>query len=297
MICLDCGRQRVCEQCWSRLHHCKWHTPGIVRSNVPAPRASAWLIDPWGRLHAVEDGTYVGRQECPSCIIVNDRRISDIHARFEKSRQTWILRDRCSTNGTSVNGLCVSEVSRLRKHDIVRFSPLAFLFWDHPKPPHVTNVTPTIRTAPSTPTYELTCGRFVVVLRPSRNSSEEYGGLTDLSTARSVCLSQLQYTFLAALCRRSVESKSPSLSFVSATELSETLPFQAKYPSPENVRQLAFRVRRLLSDRKIAVDSNGTPIMFEASNRLGYRIIGAVRRYDENESIHSGGPDGGHEDS
>ncbi len=86
--------------------------------------AQLHLLDPPGRsgeVYAITEEVTVGR--APGCGVVldDDTFVSQVHARlFQRGRETYV-EDLGSTNGTLVNGVRISEVTRLHRGDQVQF--------------------------------------------------------------------------------------------------------------------------------------------------------------------------------
>lgn len=86
--------------------------------------AQLYLLDPPGRngeVYAITEEVTVGR--APGCGVVldDDTFVSQVHARlFQRGRETYV-EDLGSTNGTLVNGVRISEVTRLHRGDQVQF--------------------------------------------------------------------------------------------------------------------------------------------------------------------------------
>lgn len=97
---------------------------GAKREKKARGGAQLQLLDPParnGEVYAITEEVTVGR--APGCGVVldDDTFVSQVHARlFQRGRETYV-EDLGSTNGTLVNGMRISEVTRLHRGDQVQF--------------------------------------------------------------------------------------------------------------------------------------------------------------------------------
>jgi pSer/pThr/pTyr-binding forkhead associated (FHA) protein len=95
---------------------------GRAKSDKGAPQL--YLLDPparAGEVYPLAEEITVGR--APGCGVVldDDTFVSQVHARlFRRGRETYV-EDLGSTNGTRVNGVAITEVTRLQRGDQVQF--------------------------------------------------------------------------------------------------------------------------------------------------------------------------------
>jgi hypothetical protein len=86
--------------------------------------AQLQLLDPPGRngeVYPITEEVTVGRAPGCGVILDDDTFVSQVHARlFQRGRETYV-EDLGSTNGTLVNGVRISEVTRLHRGDQVQF--------------------------------------------------------------------------------------------------------------------------------------------------------------------------------
>lgn len=75
---------------------------------APTRPANPNLVLPAGTYAILRSPTLLGRLP-DNDIVINDRRVSRHHAEVAQTGKGWIIRDRGSTNGTSVNGRLVKE--------------------------------------------------------------------------------------------------------------------------------------------------------------------------------------------
>lgn len=87
--------------------------------------ASAWLIDRWGRPHAIADQTLVGRR---ATLDIHCASISRKHALLETYDGGWRVVDLNSHNGTFINDVLVESASVIDSGDRVRFGTIRFFF-------------------------------------------------------------------------------------------------------------------------------------------------------------------------
>ena len=86
--------------------------------------ASLQLLDPparAGEVYALTEEVTVGRAPGCGVVLEEDTFVSQVHARlFRRGRETYV-EDLGSTNGTMVNGVRITEVTRLHRGDQVQF--------------------------------------------------------------------------------------------------------------------------------------------------------------------------------
>jgi pSer/pThr/pTyr-binding forkhead associated (FHA) protein len=97
---------------------------GKTKKSKARGGAQLYLLEPPGRngeVYTITEEVTVGR--APGCGVVldDDTFVSQVHARlFQRGRETYV-EDLGSTNGTLVNGVRISEVTRLHRGDQVQF--------------------------------------------------------------------------------------------------------------------------------------------------------------------------------
>ncbi len=89
---------------------------------APTRPTNPSLVLATGRYAILRSPTRLGRLP-DNDIVINDRRVSRHHAEVAQGGKGWMIRDRGSTNGTSVNGRLVKEAT-LRPGDTISFGGL-----------------------------------------------------------------------------------------------------------------------------------------------------------------------------
>ena len=75
-----------------------------------------------------DEGTVGRRDDCT--YVINDPRVSRLHASFRKEGTSFVVTDLGSSAGTSVNGTAMPGSAVLRHGDVIAFGPVAFTFED-----------------------------------------------------------------------------------------------------------------------------------------------------------------------
>jgi pSer/pThr/pTyr-binding forkhead associated (FHA) protein len=134
MQCAVC-RQRpsdvglLCEECRDELSGPVYITPEQVLSSHGRP-TGALLIDLWGRPHALDARTLIGRQLEGTGVSVHEGSISRHHAHlaYDPPKKAWTLRDLGSANGTFYNDQPVHGAITVRHGDRVGVGQVGFYF-------------------------------------------------------------------------------------------------------------------------------------------------------------------------
>jgi hypothetical protein len=267
----------LCRGCASQLVIGERRAPGIVTAREVAP--AAWLIDAWGQLHAIPAPCRVGRDRERCDVVIADLSVSAEHAELRRDRDGWRVRDRGSSNGTSVGARARAKDAALPHRERIRFGSIGFVFWADATPPASEVPAPDVRTiVPATGAYQIESGEGVRgVLRAARGHplARAPGELEirDASgRARRIALPRLQFQLLRALCEAAVEAADDQRSaYVGSHELAATLPFQSPAPAPNHVRQVVATLRTTLERAELA-----RAALVEAREGLGYRITWKV---------------------
>jgi DNA-binding winged helix-turn-helix (wHTH) protein len=253
----------LCPACVASLATGERRAPNIVTSRAPV--TAGWLIDVWGQLHPIPSPCRVGRDPKRSDLTIADLSISAEHAELKRTSEGWRMRDRGSSNGTSVGARVRARDASVPHRERVRFGSIAFVLWADPEPP--ARDVP----APSVPTVVPPGGavrlegpdRAIAILRAARGHTiERAPGELEIH-GRKVVVPRLQFQLLRALCDAQGE-------YVTSHELVDTLPFQSGSPTPNHVRQVVSTLRTTLERAGLA------SAMIEGREGLGYRITWRV---------------------
>jgi pSer/pThr/pTyr-binding forkhead associated (FHA) protein len=95
---------------------------GVIHAPAPRPTDGDGRLDP-----GAHTSVLVGRASACE-VVLADRTVSRLHARFERDGSEWIVRDLGSRNGTAVNGVGVDRMARVRAGDFVSFGARGLLF-------------------------------------------------------------------------------------------------------------------------------------------------------------------------
>lgn len=245
----------LCTSCAALLTPADGLMPDHVRSS-PGGVAEAWLVDGFGAVHPVGAKTRIGRNP-GSALAVLHGSVSRDHAEVVRHGDGWQIRDLGSRNATRLDGRRVEGRAALAHGEIVRIGDVAFLFVAGAATPlaaggHAVAIT---QAAGS--------GTFRAVIRGPQLELCALGALDDaaggallhrpLGAAQwtETSLPPLEFHLLRALCARALdEHDAPQRSrgAVLTKTLARSLPFQARYATEENVRQVVRRLRTTLHD-------------------------------------------------
>ncbi len=79
-----------------------------------------------GRLYLIEDGQSIGRTD--SDLVLDDPKVSGVHARLTLESGGCNLSDNGSTNGTWVNNQRLRKSTRLQENDLIKIGDTVFIF-------------------------------------------------------------------------------------------------------------------------------------------------------------------------
>lgn len=99
-------------------------------------------------LESVE--THIGR-DVDNDIVINDAEVSRHHASISLQMENYVLEDKGSTNGTSVNGRRITSPYTLRTGDIITFGEHVDLLYEGGVDPNATVIIPTSTQAENIP--------------------------------------------------------------------------------------------------------------------------------------------------
>jgi hypothetical protein len=222
----------------------------------------AWLIDCWGRPHALDQRSVLGREG--DALRISTGHVSRAHAAIERDGQRWVARDLKSHNGTSVNDerLQASDARVLASGDIVRLADLGLLF--------ITGALPAEAEEPDVVRTQTLAASAGDEHGPLGFSLHEHpmggGGVIELADGRTLDLPLLQLELLQLLTsewQRQPDVAAEVRGFVTSAYLMSVLSWDAHTPGPDHLKQLIRRTRAQLA---------GTGIGIEARRGAGYRL-------------------------
>lgn len=238
----------------------------ITAEQIRAPEveaAQAWLIDQWGRPHALGGPTSIGRAPERADVAVLHPSVSALHAQLEVDAGRWHMSDRGSLNGTSVNGrrlraAPLGEGDRLQVGDVTFYFSQRGRAADGPARSIAGGTLPTASRSIA----------FAAVLARDGGSIElqqRAGGGIVRSGATTVELARLEFALLQNLVETLERRGDPELAFLSSRELAASLQFQSREADSDNVRELVRRVRKKMA-------AAGVDHLIESRQGVGYRI-------------------------
>ena len=78
-----------------------------------------------GQIYKINKGTTIGRKEAE--LILDDPKVSSLHAKLTVEDENFTLWDFGSANGTSVNGKRIREATRLHENDLIKIGDTTFV--------------------------------------------------------------------------------------------------------------------------------------------------------------------------
>ncbi|MFO0745931.1 MAG: FHA domain-containing protein [Myxococcota bacterium] len=232
--------------------------PHHIESALPpgAP-ALAFLIDCWGRPHALGERATLGR-EGPTVKILTSV-VSRAHAAIERDGD-WSVRDLGSHNGTSVNGARLPKhgTQRLGHGDLVHLADVGLAFGIG-SIPAVAGDDRVVRT--QTLASSSQSAAFALHEHPMGG-----GGVLELRDGRTFDLPLLQLELLQLLTaewQRQPDVAPEVRGFVQSGYLMSVLSWDATEPGPDHLKQLIRRTREQLA---------GSGVGIEGRRGAGYRL-------------------------
>lgn len=230
--------------------------PDHVRSAREPGEVAAWIVDGFGKAHAIGERSTIGRSHRNDLVVLAGS-VSRQHAEIQRTAAGWVVRDLNSRNGTFVSGeRCHGEVA-LWPRAVLRVGEVPLWF-----------VSELLGSAPDQPLNTITTGEagsglVCYRMRPGKAELCIFAG--DDATAGGALLSRasgadawserslppLEFQLLRALCARALaEARSPAAirGCVATKQLARELPFQSKYANQDNVRQIVLRLRGVLAE-------------------------------------------------
>ncbi len=288
MRCLACGSVDsdsgvLCEDCADQLCSPVRLIPDQIHATT-VRRVDAVLVDRWGRPHALETRTLLGRQIPGVGITILDSSISRHHAHvaFDPATAVWTLRDLGSANGTYLNEVPITEATPLADRDRIGIGQVELYFIARPdlgELPSSTLASETIRDqarptaaiqppAPGEFDHEEPTGSGMQSALIETHEPTGGGGGVVVVSGKQVQLGLAQFELFKLLYQRTLADRDqPELvrGFVRSSELVGQLPWDATDPGDNNVKQLVRRTRK-------ALVRAGIGDLIESRHRFGYRL-------------------------
>lgn len=288
--CVQCDSKAsiglLCGGCAKSLTSAKKILPEHIASQqVTAP--AAWLVDQWGRPHAMASArTTVGRTT-ESDISLFHESVSREHAVVSQRGDSWEVRDLGSRNATQINGTRVEGRSQVNNGAVVGFGEVWLYFRDALpadlplSPPAVTTPAASgvgmFRTLLQSDNSDIE----IVVMGSRKSLPEPASGRAMIRQGdqpwSELSLTPMERELLVALCRAGLSDRAQALGAdgaVPTKQLVKALPFQSQYATEENVRQLVRRLRTTL--REVGVDD-----LVGAAPRRGYFLTWAANDHED----------------
>lgn len=279
----------ICESCRDDVALPLGLLPQQILATIAKPTGDA-LIDQWGRAHALEPRTMIGRALDGTGILILDASTSRHHAHLSREGDQWRLRDLGSANGSFHNDHQITEGAALAHGDRIAIGAVGFYLvcglGEIPVVEVDSAIITTIRSlqrtdmrAPGSTTAPSADGVPIHVERDTTDSSLPAvamkisepsgggGGILEIG-GLSVQLSTNQAELLGLLARRMHEEAHQPMQvrgFVRSSELLGTLSWDTHEPDENHIKQLVRRARRLLMKA-------GLGDLIESRQRFGYRL-------------------------
>jgi hypothetical protein len=245
-----------------RVPRCEGLCPEQIIGRPPAGvgRGGAAVVDQWGRAHALQPTTSIGRDPEHATLAVLEASVSRLHAELahDARARRWRVRDLGSTNGTFVDGQRLTGPVVLAGGELVGVGDVAFLFLPDPTF-FAVQVTDSIRATSLTRGAEGML-RLVGAAAGGVGVVEHNGVQVQLGSA--------QYALVHLLAERLLAERDQPADvrgFVRSVELLANLPWDTAHPEDNHVKQLVRRVRR-------ALERAGLAEAIESRHGLGYRL-------------------------
>lgn len=125
-FCSNCGTEFTAEEEPSRVPD-----TGTIVDSEPTPYLLITTGPSRGQTFELRGEVGMGRSRT-NAIALTDGKVSRNHARLDPVRNTYILTDSGSANGTFVNGVRITQPVRLRDGDLLQVGDTQLVFHTHP---------------------------------------------------------------------------------------------------------------------------------------------------------------------
>lgn len=281
----------LCESCRDEVAAPIGLLPQQLLATVAKPTGDV-LIDQWGRAHALEARTMLGRAIDSTGMLILEASVSRHHAHLAREASGWRLRDLGSANGTFLNEVQVTDAVDVAHGDRIAVGAVGFYLvcglGDAPVvevdsamittiqslqrigqlhgPEHRTIEMPSA----GVPTFvdrEDTDPNLPVMPIEIAEPTGGGGGLLKIGDI-SVQLSVNQAELIRLLAKRMLDEDTQPTQvrgFVRSSELLGSLSWDTREPDDNHLKQLIRRARRLLMRA-------GLGDLIESRQRFGYRL-------------------------
>jgi FHA domain len=299
MGCLCCGAApelgALCRKCALEVVPCDGLIPDHLRSTIDATEAEAWVVDGFGRAHAIAATTGIGRIPDRDLVILASS-VSREHAQLTRTETGWTVRDLGSRNGTFVDGVRTQGRVVLPARTLLKIGDVALWFLTEVShEPVQAAVMATGGGGGELVRYQLMHGEAELCIVGGGDPAAGGALLSRAVGAQAWTergLAPLEFQLLRALCMRAhAEAALPSAvrGCVPTKQLARDLPFQSKYANEENVRQVVRRLRGVLAEL-------GAEGVVAAAPGRGYYVACTVTVAGASSSAGPAGPAGPGED-
>ncbi len=239
----------------------------------------AALVDCWGRVHALEEMTPIGRRPVARGTAILEASVSRNHAEISRDATgLWILRDMGSSNGTKVNDEEISRATALPETCKLTFGAIGLYFFPNASSlvaDKVVASTVTIRAEelepdgsmePALPD-EATFAGFPKIETQFFRPSAEGSGLLDMNGTR-IQLTSSQFELMEILVKQMRANAGQPIEvrgFVPSSVLVANVSWDSPYPTDNHLKQLIRRVRK-------TVVNAGLGNLIESRRGFGYRL-------------------------
>lgn len=115
-----------------------------IREPLPAAYLTLLVEGRFSHAFPLRGEVKIGRDKTNG-VVTADQKVSRHHATLSPSDDnTFIISDHGSANGTYINGVLISQPTRLRQNDKIRFGDTTFLFTTSAPPAEVSSPSPSL---------------------------------------------------------------------------------------------------------------------------------------------------------